>query len=157
MSESAIPRQMKSDGTVLIAYDGSDHAKAAVDQAGRELLTPRRAVVLTIQPPLDSDTLFGATQSVIPDDLLSGIAKEAQRTAEEGAAFADRVGFDAEAMVISGDPAWRQIVDAANDVGAAIIAIGSHGRTGLDRKMMGSVANAVVQHSNLPVFIARVD
>lgn len=146
-----------SDGTVLIAYDGSDHAKAAIEQAGRELLTPRRAVVLTVQPPLDPTTLFGSTQGSLPDDVLASVAEGAERTAAEGAELADRAGFDAETLVMSGSPAWRQIIEAAEEVGAAIIAIGSHGRTGLDRMVMGSVANAVVQRSNLPVFIARID
>lgn len=151
------PRKPDSDGTLLIAYDGSDHAKAAIEQAGRELLTPRRAVVLTIQPPLDSAALFGVSHATIPDDILVSVAEQATRIAAEGTELADRAGFDAEPLVKRGSPAWRQIIDAADEVGAAILAIGSHGRTGLDRVMMGSVANAVIQHSNLPVFIARPD
>lgn len=157
MSNQSDTQQPDSDGTVLIAYDGSDHAKAAIEQAGRELLTPRHAVVLTVQPPLDSAALFGTSQGSIPDDLLANVAEQAAGTAREGAELAGRVGFDAEAAVRRGrDPAWRQILDGADEFQAAVIAIGSHGRTGLSRMVMGSVANAVVQHSDRPVFIARI-
>jgi nucleotide-binding universal stress UspA family protein len=47
------------------------------------------------------------------------------------------------------------ILEAAKDAGADLIVVGSHGRTGLGRFMIGSVAGKVVAHSTVPVLVAR--
>lgn len=52
--------------------------------------------------------------------------------------------------VVTGDPA-REIVKYANENGMGLIVMGTHGRTGLDRAIFGSVAEKVVKHSKVPV------
>lgn len=52
-------------------------------------------------------------------------------------------------------PAAEGIVQAAKDVGADLIVVGSHGRSGISRLMLGSVAAKVVAQSPLPVLVAR--
>jgi nucleotide-binding universal stress UspA family protein len=55
-----------------------------------------------------------------------------------------------EILVISGDPAER-VLNAARDLGADLIVIGTHGRTGLKHLILGSVAERVVRESPVPV------
>ena len=50
---------------------------------------------------------------------------------------------------------WRGILDTAKAVGADLIVMGSHGRRGLEKVVLGSVAQRVLSHAHLSVFIVR--
>jgi nucleotide-binding universal stress UspA family protein len=86
----------------------------------------------------------------------------ARREVDARAALAAAVG---EAIAMGGErvtsrllngPAWHQIVDlAAGDPACGLIVIGSHGRTGLSRVFLGSVAELVVRHAPCPVLAIR--
>jgi nucleotide-binding universal stress UspA family protein len=80
---------------------------------------------------------------------------EATVVAEEGAALAREAGFDAEPRVESAASAWQEIVAVADELDADVIAIGSRGRTGLTKVLLGSVASAVAQHSRRSVLIVH--
>jgi nucleotide-binding universal stress UspA family protein len=145
---------------VLIAFDGSDQAKRAIAEAGRVLGPGRPAVVLTVREPIESyefvglggaTTLDPATVSAMQDAAQN----EATVVAEEGAALARAAGFDAEARVAIGPTPWQEIVGVADELEAEVIAIGSRGRTGLKKVLLGSVASAVAQHSGRSVLIVH--
>jgi nucleotide-binding universal stress UspA family protein len=138
---------------VLFAYDGSDHAKAAIREAGEQLRTDRRAIVLTVWEPLGA--LPFATATGAPPGLEEGFAQEAQRVADEGAELARSAGFDATGVTERGDPIWQRIVDAADENDAGLIVMGSHGRTGVGLALVGSVAAATARHTDRPVMIAH--
>ena len=84
---------------VLIAYDGSDHAKQAIEQAGSELRTPRKAVVVAAYEPLEALPFWGRPAAIVPDELAEQAGKEAAKTAAEGAELANSAGFDASSRV----------------------------------------------------------
>jgi nucleotide-binding universal stress UspA family protein len=65
-------------------------------------------------------------------------------------------GLSVETRLRIGDPA-TEIVRAAEEVGADAIAMSTHGRTGLDHLVHGSVAEGVLRTSHLPVLIVRPD
>ena len=69
--------------------------------------------------------------------------------------MARSVGFDARPLVETGEPVWRTIVNAAEAHDAGILVLGSHGRTGIGLVLMGSVASAVVRHTDRPVLIVH--
>jgi nucleotide-binding universal stress UspA family protein len=140
---------------VLIAYDGSDHAKYAIEQAGGELRTPRRAVVLAAYAPLGSFPFWGGPTGLLPDEVFEEVGKEAQKTADEGAELATAAGFDASSIAKEGERPWQTILDAAKEVDAGVIVLGSHGRGSVESAVLGSVATAVAQHAYLPVMICR--
>jgi nucleotide-binding universal stress UspA family protein len=145
---------------VLIAYDGSEEAKGAIAAAGRILGPGRRAVVLTVRDQIehyDFTGLGGATtlDPVTVSAMQDAAQNEATAVAEEGAALAGEAGFDAEARVGIGPSPWQEIVEVADQLDAEAIAIGSRGRTGLSKVLLGSVASAVAQHSSRSVLIAR--
>jgi nucleotide-binding universal stress UspA family protein len=60
-----------------------------------------------------------------------------------------------ESRVVEGDPTVA-IVDLAREAGADIIVIGSHGRAGLSRLLMGSVAEQVVRNASCPVLTVKI-
>jgi nucleotide-binding universal stress UspA family protein len=138
---------------ILFAYDGSEQAKAAIREAAAQLRPSSRALVLRVWQPTAGIPF--ASGAGLPSELEEGIEREAMDVAEEGAALARSVGFDATALVESAVPVWNGIVQAADDHDASLIVMGSHGRTGLERALLGSVATAVSSHGDRPVLIVH--
>ena len=81
---------------VLIAYDGSDHAKAAIAEAGRQLEAGREAIVLTVTEPMEGVPFLGAAGVPVDaesvESLFSAARAGAEKTAEEGCAAGPRSG-----------------------------------------------------------------
>jgi nucleotide-binding universal stress UspA family protein len=144
----------RGEGPVLFAYDGSEQAKAAILQAGRQLQNGRPAIVLTVWEPFAAVPFAGAAGAAARD-LEQGFETQARRVANEGVELARRVGFEARPSAEQGDPLWKRIVDSADEHDASIIVMGSHGRTGLSLVLLGSVAEATVRHTARPVLIAQ--
>lgn len=150
------PDNPSGDSPVLIAYDGSDYAKAAIAQAGELLRTPRAAVVLSVFEPLGGIPFWGVAYPRVPPNFVEEVQQQAGKVAEEGAALAREAGFDAEAAVVEGTPVWQGIIEVAKDRDAGMIVMGSHGRSGISYVAMGSVATAVAHHATAPVLICRL-
>jgi nucleotide-binding universal stress UspA family protein len=148
-SDASPPR-----GPVVFAYDGSELAKLAIDEAGRQLAPGRDALVLTVWQPFDVGFVppvalrFNAAE-------IADVRDAAQRTAADGASLAQATGFKASALEIEGAPTWKGIVHAAGEHDASLIVLGSHGRTGLAGVLLGSVAEAVAAHSRRSVLIVH--
>ena len=144
-------------GPILIAYDGSDHAKDAIAQAGRQLRGDRPVIVLTVWEQLDAVPFWGVPLATMPDEMTEQVIAQAEAVAAEGVALAADAGLAAaEAEVALGAPVWSRIVETAEERGASVIVIGSHGRSGLGYAMIGSVAGAVAQHAEIPLLITRL-
>jgi nucleotide-binding universal stress UspA family protein len=141
-------------GPVLFAYDGSDLAKLAIEEAGQQLEKGRDALVVCVWQPFDvgfvpaSGLRFNAAQ-------VSEVKRSAQDTAAEGAALAEAAGFKAQSTAVEGAPSWKAIVEVAEDRDASVIVLGSHGRTGVADVLLGSVAGAVAAHSRRTVLISH--
>ena len=140
---------------VLFAYDGSEYARRAIEQAAGELRPGRRALVLTVATTPEVASFAGAAVP-LPDDLERHAEAQAADTAAEGAELARRAGFEAAPVATRGEPIWARIVDAADEAGASVIVLGSHGRTGLSAVLMGSVAEAASRHTDRTVLIVHL-
>jgi nucleotide-binding universal stress UspA family protein len=143
-----------SRGPVVFAYDGSELAKLAIDEAGRQLGPGRDALVLTVWQPFDVG--FVPTVALRIDAAeIADVRVAAEQTAAEGAALAKAAGFDARGLEAEVAPTWKGIVHAAEEHDASLIVLGSHGRTGLAGVLLGSVAEAVAAHSRRSVLIVH--
>jgi nucleotide-binding universal stress UspA family protein len=141
-------------GPVIFAYDGSDLAKLAIDEAARQLGTGREALVVTVWQQFEVG--FVPSDGVQLDaGHTAEVRNAAERTAADGAAIAERAGFPARSVAIEAAPAWKAIVDVAEERDGSLIVLGSHGRKGLGSILIGSVAEAVAAHSPLPVLIVH--
>jgi nucleotide-binding universal stress UspA family protein len=141
-------------GPVLFAYDGSELAKLAIDEAGRELAPGRDALVLTVWQPFDVG--FVPTVALrLNAAEIADVREAAERTAADGASLAQAAGFKARGLEAEGAPTWKGIVEAAEEHDASLIVLGSHGRTGLAGVLLGSVAEAVAAHSRRSVLIVH--
>ena len=141
-------------GPVLFAYDGSDPARAAIAEAGRQLPDRRDALVLTVWRTF--------SVGFIPDDneplnaACGGEVREAaERTAARGAALAEEAGFRAESMAVQGTPIWKVVADIADEREASLIVVGTRGHAGIGGLVAGSNASAVASHSRRPVLMVR--
>ena len=141
-------------GPVVFAYDGSDLAKHAIDEAGRQLEAGGPALVVTVWQPFDVGFLpaaglqFDAAQ-------IAEVRAAAGHTAAEGAALAEAAGFDAQSAEIEKSPTWKGIAEFADAHDARLIVLGSHGRNGVAGVLVGSVAGAVAAHSSRSVLIVH--
>jgi nucleotide-binding universal stress UspA family protein len=157
--DPAVSPSNDNSGPVLIAYDGSDFAKTAIDEAASQLGPGRKAIVLTVWEPLEQLPFLGvrgiASDAGAVETVVAETRSGAEEVAKEGAELASAAGFEAQAETASGDPAWRQIVEIAEERDASLIVIGSRGHSGLSYVLLGSVATAVSQHSKRPVLIVH--
>jgi nucleotide-binding universal stress UspA family protein len=146
---------MAVKGPILIAYDGSEYAKKAIREAGDQLTNGRKAIVLTVWQPYGTTAFVGAP-GVAPAGVDEDTEKDARRVAQDGARLARMAGFDAEPATERGDPIWQRIVESADEHDASMLVMGSHGRTGIPRVLLGSVASTAASHTDRPVLIAHV-
>jgi len=132
-SEQNVSRIASGIGQLLVAIDGSEPALAAV----------RCAIALAQH--CDAGIVFA---HVAENDTLHDLqAEQAVRTARQLAARAD---VQSDTVTLHGRPD-EALIAAAESICADLIIIGTHGRTGFARIRLGSVAEAVIRTSSLPV------
>ncbi|HEY5317287.1 MAG TPA: universal stress protein [Solirubrobacteraceae bacterium] len=141
-------------GPILFAYDGSELAKLAIEQAARQLVPGRDVLVVCVWQPADvgfvpiSEKHFNAADA-------TEVLRAAQETAAHGASLAEKAGFRPQSIAVEAAPTWKGIVELAQEREASLIVLGSHRRSGLVGHLLGSVAAAVVAHSASPVLIVH--
>lgn len=143
--------------TILICYDGSPDAEAAIDAAGG-LFTGRSAVVLTIWEGFTGViTRAGAGMAIASldfDEIDRASRDIAAERAQEGCGRARAAGLDAQPLVAERDiTIWETILDQAARHDAELIVLGTRGLTGLKSLLLGSVSHAVLQHADRPVIV----
>jgi nucleotide-binding universal stress UspA family protein len=143
-----------ADGPVVFAYDGSDLAKLAIEEAGRLLGSGGDALVVTVWQPFDVGFLPVAGLQLNAADIAD-VRTAAADTAAAGAALAEAAGFRARGAEIEQAPTWKGIAEFADEHDARLIVLGSHGRSGLSGVLVGSVAGAVAAHSRRSVLIVH--
>jgi nucleotide-binding universal stress UspA family protein len=139
-------------GPAIFAYDGSDLAAYAIEQAARQLAPGREALVVCVWQP--ADVGFVPTKGrKLQAAAANEVKAAAQETAEEGADLAHEAGFDAKPLTVEAAPTWKGLVKVAEDHRCGLIVIGSHQRHGLLGHLAGSVAAATVAHFDSNVLV----
>jgi nucleotide-binding universal stress UspA family protein len=142
---------------ILIAYDGSEDAKAAIEQGG-QLLPGQEATVLTIWEELVD--VLARTGSVFAlgevdyESVDKQSEEQARERAQEGAKYAEQAGLKVAVEVRPrGDSVAGAILAAADELKADAILMGTRGLTRFKSVVLGSVSNAVLQHADRPVIV----
>jgi nucleotide-binding universal stress UspA family protein len=143
-----------SPGPVLFAFDGSELAAYAIAEASRLLATGPEAVVLCVWQPVDVG-FVPVNKQHFDADKAPEVRRAAEETAAYGASLASEAGFRATSVAVEGAPTWKAIVETVAAYGAGVIVVGSHRHGGLKGHLVGSVAAAVVAHSNVPALIVH--
>ncbi len=133
---------------ILLATDGSRYSKAAAERAidfageyGGEL-----RVVSVVDVPAE---FYGEAPDAVEDliNKAKGYAEDVKRQAESA-------GIKAETFVREGET-YKAILDLAKEQNVNAIVMGSHGRTGLKRLLMGSVTEKVIGYASCPVLVVK--
>jgi len=140
---------------ILVPVDGSPTAQLAVEKAIQlaKAFDSRVSTIFVIDPypftGVGTDFAYGQAE------YLSAATAEANAAVKAAkAAFMD-AGVSVEASVVESHSAWRGVVQAAESMQADLIVMGSHGRSGLEKLVLGSVTQAVLSHTKLPVLVVR--
>lgn len=153
---------------VLIAYDGSEVSRAAVRHAA-ELFAGRPAVLATVWEPGLAAVQAGipgmgmgmGTQSPDPTTIeeVDRVAREhASTVAADGAEFARSLGLVAEPHAVPDEvDVADTLIDIARERGAAVVVAGSHGISGLRKRLLGSVSRKLIEHCDRPILVIRDD
>jgi nucleotide-binding universal stress UspA family protein len=144
---------------ILIASDGSDMASKAVTH-GIALAKVHNAkvAVVTVTDIWSSFAMAHDFDQGKKDPIgrYEALAAEAaKRILDQAGAVAKEQGVDCKLIHVADRRPADGIIEAAGDIGADLIVMASHGRTGVNRVLLGSQANEVVSHSKVPVLILR--
>ncbi|MFD1565847.1 universal stress protein [Haloarchaeobius amylolyticus] len=136
---------------ILVPVDGSDHSRRALITAATEF-EDTDIVVLHVIDPFDA---YSVTEEAVWDDsFMEQREEDAKELLEEYEDLAAEHGVSVETQLAHGSPS-RAILGAVDDLGADHIVIGSRGRTGVGRMLLGSVAETVAERSPVSVTIVR--
>ncbi len=150
--------QLAGPPTVLLCTDGSDLALAAIRQGLALLTTPGRVVLLAVAPPVDPTLVTGTgfAGGVMSYDekneLIEAQGLTAQATLDATVAELGIEGV--ETMLDYGD-AGHVICQVAASLPASVVVLGTHGRSGLRRAVMGSTSDHVVRNAVCPVLVQQ--
>lgn len=137
---------------VLCPIDFSDGARHAVERAA-ELATPPGASITLLHVV---ELPFTYTGEPVTADFLGDIEKRSTSELEDWASdLRSKVSVPVTTEIRIGSPGAQILAILDHDPTFDLVAIGSHGRTGIRRVLIGSVAEQVVRHAACPVFVAR--
>jgi nucleotide-binding universal stress UspA family protein len=135
-----VPRAAKIEGNkIMLAVDGSRYSDTAASTA-MSIAKHLRAPMLVV--------------SVKSDQKENGYM-EALAEIERVETFLSKEGITVEGRVLSGNKPAESIVEVAKARGVDLIIMGSHGRTGLDRVLMGSVSDRVIGYAECAVLVVK--
>ena len=140
---------------ILVPVDGSETSYAAVGkaieiaQAFKSKITVVQ--VLTLDPYIAAEYISAAQTN----DIIERARVSIQTTLNEALAKFEGTGLTVESKLLEGQVVHTEIAKAADELNADLIVIGSHGRTGLKKFFLGSVAQSVLSSAQAPVLIVR--
>ena len=145
---------------ILVAIDGSPASNAGLKSAAT-LAADQRATLLALHVVDDSAILTGFDSSNFPssyvDAWVETLRTNGRKALTKAGAFARDQGVDLHPVLAEarGQTVAHAIVQQARRLKADVIVLGTHGRRGLRRVLLGSDAEAVVREASVPVLLVR--
>ncbi|WP_028228566.1 universal stress protein [Paraburkholderia ferrariae] len=142
---------------ILVAFDGSDTSKEALAEALRlARLTGGQVCAVHVMEVLSR---LGMGLIYIPPDLLDTYREAATQQLETARAEAKALGVNCETQLLAPENVNESVAEClqrcAAHYGAQLVVLGPHGRRGVKRAFLGSVAEAFVRLSECPVLLVR--
>ena len=140
---------------ILVPVDGSATSLIAIDKAAGLAKAFGSAItaIYVIDPyPF---TGVGADFAYGQDQYLNAARAEASTAIDSVHQRLKAAGVQADTRVVDAHSVWRGILEAADAVGVDLIVIGSHGRRGLEKLVLGSVTQSVLSHTKITTLVVR--
>lgn len=135
--------------TILVGFDGSEYSKAAVIESSHWIRRHGGRLILVHAVDFDEEeTAVTQEQKEKRLDIGKNICLQSRETAIV------EFGIEAESIVCEGDPS-EIIIDIAQEKDSDLIALGTHGRRGLKKLLMGSVTSKVIVNSPCDVLVVK--
>ncbi len=140
---------------ILLPLDGSDTSKLALAKA--QGLAKAFGAAVTAIYVLDPYPFAGVgTEFAYGQEQYFAAAKaQANQALEEARGQLQAGGVNVTTRTVDGSSVHRSILDTAQAVGADLIVMGSHGRRGIEKLVLGSVTQRVLGDTHLPVLVVR--
>ena len=138
---------------ILVAYDGSDPAQKAVERAARDAGEEGEEIVL-LRVIEAADGMIEAGFDIVQDRLKEVQEERTGELSEELKTLLEGRDIEFRIETVAGKPA-REIVSFAEENDVSEIVIGSHGRKGVSRVLLGNVAETVVRRAPTTVVVVR--
>ncbi len=141
---------------ILIATDGSELALHAAQQGialAKAVGAKLTAVTVTI--PWSTVVAGEVATAIPPGDYDQRVRANADKILGQITSAAKTHDVECSALQLSDSQPWRGILETATKKDCDLIVVGSHGRSGLSRLLVGSEAIKLLTHSKLPVLIHR--
>lgn len=140
--------------TVLLCTDGSEVAREAVAAGMAVLGHADRLVIATVVEPVDPTLVTGTgmVSGVMSAQDLDRLERDREADARASLEAARSIlgRGDAETMILAGSPG-RSLCQLAEELPASVIVMGTRGRSGIRRAVLGSVSDHVVRNARCPV------
>jgi nucleotide-binding universal stress UspA family protein len=142
---------------ILMAFDGSETSKRALAEALR--MARLTGAQLYVAHVIDVVAPFGMGLTYVPADLIEGYRADAgkQLEAARSEAKAASVTCETDLLELAGvtDSVADCLQRCASRLGAQLVVLGTHGRRGVRRTLLGSVAEEFVRKADCPVLLVR--
>ncbi|HXG44679.1 MAG TPA: universal stress protein [Gemmatimonadales bacterium] len=144
-------------GKILVTLDGSEFSERAIESAVAlgEPFDAEYVLLMVLEPPYPVVDPNGLMVVPLDPEAERKLRESAQRYLEGHAARLRQRGLEVGTQVADGLPVARTILAEADRIKADLIAIASHGVGGLERVVVGSVADKVVRGATHPVLVVR--
>ena len=141
--------------TILFPTDGSDASLRALDHALE--LAETYGATLHVLYVVDTSYPYGDFDGAAVDltSVFETLREEGERTIETVEERAATAGVDVVGATREDSAVHRAILEYADEVDADVLVMGTHGRRGLDRWLLGSVTERVVRGADVPVLTVR--
>jgi nucleotide-binding universal stress UspA family protein len=140
---------------ILVPVDGSSTSSKAIEKAAAIAQAFKSDVTVISVIDTFAFTGVGTEFAYGQAEYLSAATAEANLAVNTARQLLEAGGTVVKASVLEGQAVYKSILDAAKSADADLIVMGSHGRKGLEKLVLGSVAAQVLSHTHLAVLIVR--
>jgi nucleotide-binding universal stress UspA family protein len=143
------------NGNVLVATDGSPISERAVETAAQ--LAARvgaRLTVVTVEAPYPYSAV-GESSAIAGADYQAKVGAAASARLARAKEIAAAAGVECQTSLQEASDVYRGVIAAAEQTGAGLLVVASHGRRGLSALMLGSETQKLLAHTSVPVLVVR--
>jgi nucleotide-binding universal stress UspA family protein len=138
---------------ILVCLDGSPLAEAALPHA-QILASDEEAEILLLRVSANPAAEFSFSDPAIANSVIQEMESETLHYMQSVRSRLQKTGFRTSFLIRQGAVA-ETILQTASEIQTDVIVMSTHGRSGVQRWLLGSVADRIVTHSNIPVMLIR--